>query len=106
MVETGINPSFYLTYENPSELIYTNSSDVYSSQYSVYRNQIIDYYRELKSVNEAVKGSFITDHKMLENNVTVVSYENGVTIYINYGETDEKADGVTVPALSYCLQTQ
>lgn len=106
LVETGINPSFYLTYENPSELIYTNSSDVYSSQYSVYRNQIIDYYRELKSVNEAVKGSFITDHKMLENNVTVVSYENGVTIYINYGETDEKADGVTVPALSYCLQTQ
>ena len=27
LVETGIYPSFYLTYENPSELIYTNSRD-------------------------------------------------------------------------------
>lgn len=106
LVETGINPSFYLTYENPSELIYTNSSDVYSSQYSVYRDQIISYYNELKAVNEAVKGSYITSHRIEDNNVTIVSYDNGVTIYINYGETDEKADGVTVPALSYCLRTQ
>ena len=106
LVETGINPSFYLTYENPSELIYTNSSDVYSSQYSVYRDQIISYYTELKAVNEAVKGSYITSHRIEDNNVTIVSYDNGVTIYINYGETDEKADGVTVPALSYCLRTK
>lgn len=101
LVETGIYPSFYLTYENPSELIYTNSSDVYSSEYTVYREQIISYYNELKTVNEAIQGSFIASHEMMENGLTVVNYENGVTIYINYSESDITADGVTVPALGY-----
>ncbi len=101
LVETGIYPSFYLTYENPSELIYTNSSDVYSSEYTVYRDQIIDYYTELKTVNEAIQGSFITAHKVLENGLTQVSYDNGVTIYINYSEKEVTMNGMTVPALGY-----
>lgn len=101
LVETGIYPSFYLTWEDPSDLIYTNSSDVYSSEYNVYRNQIIDYYKELKEVNEAVNGSFIIGHKAMDNGLTVVTYDNGVSIYINYSESDITADGVTVPALAY-----
>lgn len=101
LVETGIYPSFYLTWEDPSALIYTNSSDVYSSQYSVYREQILSYYEELKAVNETVKGSFITDHEILGNGLTVVTYDNGVRLYINYSETEAAADGITVPALSY-----
>lgn len=104
LVETGINPSFYLTYENPSELIYTNSNDVYSSQYSVYKEQIITYYKELSKVNEAVKGSVITGHEILDNGVICVTYDNGVQIYINYQDSDEIADGVTVEALSYVLR--
>lgn len=101
LVETGIYPSFYLTWEDPSDLIYTNSSDVYSSEYNVYRDQIIDYYKELKEVNEAVNGSFIIGHKAMDNGLTVVTYDNGVSIYINYSESDITADGVTVPALAY-----
>lgn len=101
LVETGIYPSFYLTKENPSELIYTNSSDVYSAEYAVYREQIIEYYKELKAVNEAVSGSCITGHEIMENGLTVVTYDNGVSIYINYSESDITADGVTVPALAY-----
>lgn len=104
LVETGINPSFYLTYENPSELIYTNSNEVYSSQYSVYREQIITYYNELLKVNEAVNGSVIIGHEILDNGVTLVTYDNGVKIYINYQDKDETVDGVTVEALSYVIR--
>lgn len=103
LVETGIYPSFYLTYENPSELIYTNSNDVYTSQYSVYRGQILEYYHELKEVNALVSGSMITDHEITDTGVTVVTYDNGVKLYINYTEAEASADGVTVPALSYVV---
>ena len=103
LVETGIYPSFYLTYENPSELIYTNSSDVYTSQYSVYREQILNYYSELKQISELTKNSMITDHEMTDTGVTIVTYDNGVKLYINYSETELKADNVTVPALSYVV---
>ena len=40
LVETGTYPSFYITKEDSSDLIYTNSNDIYSSQYSVYRDEI------------------------------------------------------------------
>lgn len=103
LVETGIYPSFYLTYENPSELIYTNSSDVYTAQYSVYRDQILNYYDELSEVSEHTKGSMIVNHEITDTGVTIVTYDNGVKLYINYDETEHKAEDVTVPALSYVI---
>lgn len=103
LVETGIYPSFYLTYENPSELIYTNSSNVYTSQYSVYREQILNYYEELRQISELTKNSMIANHEITDTGVTIVTYDNGVRLYINYSETERKADNVTVPALSYVV---
>jgi len=103
LVETGIYPSFYLTYENPSELIYTNSNDVYTSQYSVYRDQILTYYNELKQVNSLVSGSMIINHEITDTGVTIVTYDNGIKLYINYSDADVSVDGMTVPALSYVI---
>lgn len=103
LVETGIYPSFYLTYENPSELIYTNSSHVYTSQYSVYRGQILSYYDELKQISERTKNSMIVNHEITDTGVVIVTYDNGVKLYINYSETELKADNVAVPALSYVI---
>lgn len=103
LVETGIYPSFYLTYENPSALIYTNSSNVYTSQYSVYREQILNYYEELRQISELTKNSMIANHEITDTGVTIVTYDNGVRLYINYSETERKADNVTVPALSYVV---
>lgn len=103
LVETGIYPSFYLTYENPSELIYTNSSDVYTSQYSVYRSQILQYYNELKEINTLVNGSRIIGHEISDTGITIVTYDNGIKIYVNYSEMDASIDGMAVPALSYVI---
>jgi len=103
LVETGIYPSFYLTYKNPSELIYTNSSNVYTSQYSVYRDQILSYYDELRQINERTKNSMIVNHEITDTGVTIVTYDNGVKLYINYSAKEQKADNVTVPALSYVV---
>ena len=43
-------------------------------------------------------------HEILDNGVRKVTYDNGVTIYVNYSEEDLTADGKTVPALSYRLE--
>lgn len=101
MIESGVYPSFYITYENSSALIYTNSCDLYSTEYSTYKDTIIEYDRKLREVAQAVDGAFITNHVKLDNNVTEVTYDNGVVIYVNYAEEDVTVNGVTVPALSY-----
>lgn len=103
MVETGTYPSFYVTKESSSELIYTNSNDIYSSQYSVYESTIVNYGRELKELNEQLKGAFIVSHEILDGGVTKVTYDNGVKIYVNYDSVSKSVDGVSVEALSYQL---
>jgi cytidylate kinase len=101
LVETGTYPSFYITKEDSSELIYTNSSDIYSSQYSVYKDVIIEYTEALEALNEKVGGSFITGHDINANGVTVVTYDNGVKVYVNYSSAEQTIDGVTIPSMSY-----
>lgn len=101
MVESGVYPSFYLTYENSADLINTNSSDLYSTEYSTYKDAVAQYDKELRGVNEAVKDAFITKHEKLGSGVVVVTYSNGVRIYVNYTNKAKTVDGVTVEAMSY-----
>lgn len=100
MVETGTFPSFYITKESSSDLVNTNSSDVYSSQYEVYRDTIIAYTQELAAINKKVEGEYIVGHEIRDNKVTVVTYGNGVKIYLNYGSTNAQADGYTIEGMS------
>lgn len=101
MVESGVYPSFYITYENSSGLIYTNSSDLYSTEYATYRDTIVEYDEELRQVAEAVDGAFITNHEKMDNGVAAVTYDNGVVIYVNYSDNDVTVDGTKVEAMSY-----
>lgn len=101
MVETGTYPSFYITKESSAELIYTNSCDIYSSEYSVYRDTIIAYTSELQALNAKVAGAHIVGHEIMDNGVTKVTYDNGVMVYVNYSSTAQTVDGTTVEAMSY-----
>ena len=101
LVETGTYPSFYITKESSADLIYTNSSDIYSSQYSVYKSEILEYTEKLKEVNKAVEGAVITGHEILENGVRIVTYSNGVQIYLNYSRSGQTVDGIRLESMSY-----
>ena len=101
LVEMGIYPSFYVTKKDSSYLIYTNSSEVYSSQYDIYKEDIINYSKELNKVNEYTKDSYIIGHQRLDQGVTIVTYDNGVKIYVNYSQQEERVDGETIPPMSY-----
>lgn len=103
LVEMGIYPSFYITKEDSSKLIYTNSSDIYSSQYDVYRDTIIDYSAQLKKVNEDIGEGYIVNREYMDDkeNVVKVTYDNGKAVYVNYGENSATVDGFTLEGLSY-----
>ncbi len=100
MVETGIFPSFYITKESSSELIYTNSSDVYSSEYSSYKETIKEYSEELKTLDNYINGATIKGHE-INKDVVKVTYSNGVKVYINYGATATTLDNVKIDSMSY-----
>lgn len=104
LVETGTYPSFYITKESSSELIYTNSCDIYSSEYTTYRNTIIDYTEQLKKLWEVTENAYMVSHEITGTGVTKVTYSNGVKIYVNYSSTEVNIDGLAVSPMSYVVE--
>lgn len=104
MVESGVYPSFYITAEDSSKLIYTNSSDLYSLEYKSYRDTIVEYDKALRDVAEKVGSAHIISHDVLENQLIRVTYDNGVIIYVNYTGSALSDGDLTVDALSYTVK--
>lgn len=101
MIEAGVYPSFYITQEDSSDLIYTNSADLYSTAYSTYKDLIIEYDNAFRTFSSLVDGATVLAHEKMECGVTKVTYSNGVNVYVNYTDTEQTVDGVAVDAMSY-----
>ena len=100
LVEQGVFPSFYITQEDPSKLAYTNSSEIYTSRFDLYKDDIIAYNEALSALEQQVHGATIVSHERTGDLVTV-GYSNGTTVYVNYGKTAAQANGLEIPARSY-----
>ncbi|MCM1118567.1 MAG: DUF5696 domain-containing protein [bacterium] len=101
MIESGVYPSFYITHEDSADLIYTNSADLYSTQYTTYRDTIMEYDADFRRVAALTGDAMIASHEKLAEGVSRVTYDNGVVIYVNYNQDAVTVDGVTVDGLSY-----
>ncbi len=100
MVETGTYPSFYITRESTSALIYTNSNDLYSTRYDSFRETIIEYDRALRGLAAVTEGAVIEDHEIL-GEVRRVTYSNGAVVLVNYGDEAAEIDGVILAPMSW-----
>lgn len=101
-IETGSIPYFIVTYESPIVLNKTNYNDLFSSQFSVWKEEMIQICDEFNENLNGVWNQKIQRHEEKENAV-VITYEDGSRIYINYSEESIIADGVQIPAKDYVL---
>jgi hypothetical protein len=45
----------------------------------------------------------MTDHRIIGDSVRVVTYSNGVTIYLNYGDKSANVGAIEILPLSYYI---
>lgn len=100
LVEQGTRPSFLLTAEDPIRLQNTNSNDIYSSRYELYRDLIVRWYGELKELHDRIGNAEITDHSF-EGDLIRVVWSNGIRVYLNFGETAGTMDGIRLEKGEY-----
>lgn len=101
-VEYGYMPTFLLTCENSDLLKDTEFNVLFSSEYEIWRDELISMSSELGSALSEVCDSVMVRHHK-ENSVAVTEYENGKKVIVNYNGTAVTVDGVTVPAMSYTV---
>lgn len=105
LVEQGTRPTFLLTEEDPIKLQNTNSNDVYSSRYELYRDLIPAWYAELKTLHDQLGRSEITDH-VFQGDMVRVDWSNGTKVYLNFGSQTAEMEGVALEGGAYKVVTE
>jgi len=86
MIDFNINPRYVLTEENTYKMRYTRSSNLYTTAISDYEAEIIDTYQYINDALKHVIGAMIVEREVVALGVVRVTYDNGVSIYVNYSD--------------------
>ena len=102
-VETGSIPHFLITHENPIRLKETNYNQIFSSEYTAWKEAMTAVYDEFNQRLSGVWNQTIERHDRLSATVVRLTYGDGSRTYINYGDSSAQADGLTIPAMDYVV---
>ena len=100
-VETGASPHYTWYAGEAKELVGTAYAGLYSGSADYWMETAAGQYAELSALNEKVGGCAILRHECLADGVYAVTYDNGVTVVVNYGSEAVQTAYGAVDGLGY-----
>ena len=101
--ELGLNISYHGIYSDASVLSGTRYDGLYSTTFSLWKDRAASCYKELRPLLKKISGSLITGHGITASGLTETIFDNGVRVYVNYGDTAVTENGVTVEPLGFTV---
>ncbi|MBP5294125.1 MAG: hypothetical protein J6Y95_00220, partial [Lachnospiraceae bacterium] len=102
-LEYGASPFFSLVLENPDELIGSRLDRLYSARAEDWTDYMGKAYRQINTALREASASVIVSHEIVSSQVRKVLYDNGLTVYVNYGVEKASADGLEIPAEGFTV---
>jgi len=102
-IEYGCMPYFELTYQPANMLKYTDYNRLYTSRYQDWIDDMATIYNEFNTKLSGIWDIPMVEHERLSGDFVKVTYQNGLSIYINYSDKDIKIDNQTVQAKNYLV---
>ena len=103
-LETGADLLYICTSDDAYTLRETRLASLYSSKFSIWKDNAVKYYEKNSAVNSKIWDQEITDHALVGDDLFKTVYANGVTVYVNYSDKEQTVDGVTVKAENYAVK--
>lgn len=100
MLEYGAVPYFQLTENSAGALTNTGYNFLFTSRFAQWKDDLLDSVNTYNTTYRALYASPMTEHRRLTEDVVRVTYENGMRLYVNYGDAPTQADGVEIGALA------
>lgn len=100
-VETGSSLAASLMYADSEMLKDTRYNAYFSSHYDTWLGKLAEYDEKTGEILGLVVQARIVGHEQVESGVYCTTYSNGIRVYVNYNNSDVKADGVLVPARDF-----
>ena len=101
--EYGAGLSFTFMKESSFTLQKTLYSKYYGSDFDEWEEEFKSIYSRYNSEMGHVFNQEIKDHIMINNDVRATVYEDGTTVYVNYGYEAFNYNGVKIPARDYLV---
>lgn len=101
-IEYGCLPYYRLTYEAAAEMRYTDYNMWYSSCFAQWSEDVIAVCTEMQQALGNTVSAAMQSHQKVADSVYCTRYDNGVAVYVNYGDTAYAlSDDAAVPAGGY-----
>ena len=101
--ETGAGLYYKLMYADNAVLSNTDYTNLSSTSYSLWMNDIAEKTAELSDLFSRVGTSVMIKHRWLSDTLTLTVYENGTAVLVNYAKTQADVGGVTVSPESFAV---
>ena len=103
-VEMGYMPYFELTWGSTEELMYTEYQSLFTAQYTTWIDEVAAIAKAFSEGElSELRTAMILEHAKVAGDLYRVRYDNGMTVYVNYSEAEQQADGLTIPAKDYLV---
>lgn len=97
-IEYGVGLQYQLIYQPSSFMKNTEYDSLYRCNYQDLIPEIGENYKMVSQALGKVATSTITGHAQLADGVFKTTYDNGISVYVNYGKTEVQVEEVTVGA--------
>ena len=101
-VEIGAQLQYSWLYEYVDNII--DKNEIYYDRY--YKDtfeQAKKYAKRMEDFNSAIGDSKIMEHYQLSDTLTAVTYDNGVSVYVNYSNDSQLYGEIQIPALDFVI---
>ena len=95
---------YTVTKENAEVLQDSKYTEYFATDYSKWKDTIVEDYNRLSKDFEGVYDEFIVDHKKIASNVYRTEYESGLAVIVNYNYNSFDYTGTTIPARDYIVE--
>jgi len=103
-IESGAGLHYLLVYEQQMNMQDTNFDQLFAVNYKIHLEEILANYNSLNEQIGHLVNVKIVEHEHLDDDVNLVTYEDGTKIYVNYGKEDYKTTAGRVKAGSFLVK--
>ncbi len=103
LIDYNVSPAYLVTYKGAGDLRMSNTTDLYSSRFTDWQDDMLAVYQRVYEPLRAVRGASVISRRVPLDGLVKLGYDNGVVLYVNYTASPQTLDGLTIAPESAVL---
>jgi hypothetical protein len=99
----GAAPSFTLNWGEEDVLKNSNFAELFSTKFSSNLERTVEQYNRYKVVFKVIGNKAVTDYRKISDDVSETVFSGSERLLVNMGNTEYKADGITIKAMDFLI---